>query len=213
MRIHPDHIWNLNLHNIFLDGSQVEVHLHPYVADYLERFPEEDETINKFKKDLLFALNQDLQKSPAYVFQGQRYKQRVYASSDRTSWYDLVWDVGVLQEMIQTERLVPQRLSVSALYSSQWMKGEIQENQLPEALVNEEPIMLIEIPFIPEQCLIITGHHLVTSRVQAGIDEVWGYVLDRHQHLHGMPLWFHQRLYMFHEVLMGELLGGREGWA
>ena len=80
------------------------------------------------------------------------------------SWYDLVWDVGVLQEIIQVERCNPHRFKVPQLYSDHLRTKKIEESRLPVAQDKEDPIILIEFLMIPEHYLLIDGSQSVPSR-------------------------------------------------
>jgi hypothetical protein len=186
--INKDNILNFKLHNHLKDVDDIQVNLVSFVEDYLTQFPEEESKIQDYKSDLLVALNEDLErfKRIGYLFKGQRYQQQIYANP--TSSYDLVWDVGDLKEIIYEEGIEPQRLSVPQLYRSHISLKQINPNQLPSALENEEPIILAEFPMIAEQLLILDGNHRVSSRYHAGIQEVWGFSLNRNQHKKEKPV-------------------------
>jgi hypothetical protein len=198
---HRNNILDFKLLNNLEDADPIEVHLKSYVDEYLAQFPAERSTIQEALSEMLEAYYEDMErfKRVGYYFKGQRYQQQIFANA--TSWYDLVWDVGVLNEMIDQEQVRPQTFSVSTLYQSHIPSKTIEEKHLPYALENDEPIILVEFPMIPQQCLVVDGNRRISSRYRKGRKEILGYLLHQDQHLHAMPMAFHQRLYHFHRRL------------
>jgi hypothetical protein len=199
--INIDNILNFKLYNSLEDVDPIEVHLLSYVDEYLAQFPPEGQKIKYVKSELLKALNEDMErfKRIGYIFKGQRYQQQIYANF--TSWYNLVWDVGVLKEMIDKQGKKPQVFSVSSLYQSHIPHKKIREDHLAYALENKEPIILVGFPMIPQQCIVVDGNHRISSRYHIGIEEVSGYLLYPDQHRKAMPMAFHQKLYDFHHMI------------
>lgn len=103
----------------------------------------------------------------------------------KDNFFSLTWDIEKLKAIINYKQLSPVPLSIPKL-STLINPSAIEQQFLSPALKNNEPILVIYLPFADTH-VIVDGNHRVMSRHLKGTNVITGYTLNPEDYFYAMP--------------------------
>lgn len=130
-----------------------------------------------------------------YTLHDNEYYERRINLSDGQSYYNLIWSVELLQKIIKTRNINEVEIDVEGAYKTVDVEN-ISQSRLLTASKNENPIILVTLPFLNPWAIIADGNHRVVSKYKSGAKSIKGYFLTPGQHVNAIPSRFMQTVFM-----------------
>lgn len=128
---------------------------------------------------------------------GETFTQKI--KIDDNNFYAVAWSIPAAKDLIKKYQPPLDKFSLKKMIK--FIDREcINESRLGFALNNNAPIIIASYPSMvtENKFLVIDGNHRVTSKYEDGQREIFGYILQPHQHLQAMVSENHRRLYKIH---------------
>ena len=138
---------------------------------------------------------------------GEVFNQEFFI--DEYNYYFINWCIPTAKRLILENQLKPEDIDLKGIID-QVRRNEIDQNYLPFALKNEQPIIVAYYPLCPQTKVVIDGNHRVLSKYDAGEQTIKAFDLFPHIHLQAMTSNLDRLLYKIHHNLtwLGESIAG-----
>lgn len=145
--------------------------------------------------------------SNVLTINGEVFTQEFFI--DEYNYYFINWCIPTAKRLILENHLKPVKIDLTGIIK-QVRKNEINQDYLPIALKNEQPIIIAYYPMCPKPSVVIDGNHRVLAKSNAGKSTIYTYDLSPHIHLQAMTSDLDRLLYKIHHNLMciGESIAG-----
>lgn len=136
--------------------------------------------------------------SNVLTINGEVFTQEFFI--DEYNYYFINWCIPTAKKLILENELKPVKIDFKGIID-QVRRNEIDQNYLPIALKNEQPIIIAYYPMCPQPSVVIDGNHRVLAKYDAGEKTINTFDLPPHIHLQAMTSELDRLLYKIHHNL------------
>jgi hypothetical protein len=114
-----------------------------------------------------------------------QYYEKQFDTGVGYDYFNLIWNVNKLQNMVTRDHISVQNISVAQLIQSVDVHG-LTKDGLNRARKNKNPIILAEIPYLSVCHVVVDGNHRLYTQNELGNKFIQCYILKPSQHSKAM---------------------------